>query len=110
MNIFNTAYHGILKHLRTDSGLIYKNVNMETGDLAAVWIDSLAAFFPGLQVIAGDLDNAIKHHYLYFEIWQRYSALPERFNLIDRDTAIASYPLRPELIESTYLLYQVIQY
>jgi ER degradation enhancer, mannosidase alpha-like 1 len=83
--MFNKAYSAILKHVKTDSGLIYKNINMETGDLAAVWIDSLGAFFPGLQVIFGDVNNAIRHHFLYYTIWERYSSLPERFSFTEQD-------------------------
>lgn len=81
---------------------------MNTGELRTNWIDSLAAFFPGLQVAAGDINNAILHHYLYFTIWDKYSALPERFMFTTKETSIPTYPLRPELIESTYMLYQVL--
>jgi mannosidase alpha-like ER degradation enhancer 1 len=80
---------------------------MDTGQLATHWMDSLAAFFPGLQALYGDLEHAIKLHSVYFKIWQRYGAMPERYNWNLKKTEIASYPLRPELIESTYMLYQV---
>lgn len=78
---------------------------METGSLATPWIDSLAAFFPGLQVLAGDISSAVRPHLLYYTIWQKYGALPERFNFQTQGLNIESYPLRPELIESTYMLY-----
>ncbi len=80
---------------------------MENGELSTSWVDSLAAFFPGLQVLAGDVDNAVLHHFFYYTIWERYSAHTERFQLSSQQTAIPIYPLRPELIESTYMLYQV---
>lgn len=51
--------------------------NMHTGKLAAGWMDSLGAFFPGLQTIYGDLENAIKLHATYYGIWKRFRALPE---------------------------------
>lgn len=44
---------------------------------------------------------------MYYTIWTKYGALPERFNWKSQETEISGYPLRPELIESTYLLYQV---
>ncbi|KAI8924474.1 glycoside hydrolase [Entophlyctis helioformis] len=106
LSMFEEAYGSVMKLIRDENGYIYKNVNMMDGRLITTWIDSLAAFFPGMQVLAGDLPNAIKHHYLYFSIWQRYGALPERFDFQQRDVNIAGYPLRPELIESTYMLYQ----
>ncbi|KAJ3145802.1 alpha mannosidase-like protein [Geranomyces variabilis] len=105
-NAWDVAYQGLIKHVRDERGLLYKTINMDTGALATTWMDSLAAFFPGLQVLAGDLKNAAALHQLYFAIWTRYSALPERFDFNTRAPAISSYPLRPELIESTYMLYQ----
>ena len=35
---------------------------MHSGDVAYYTIDSLSAFWPGLQVLAGDVQNAIKLH------------------------------------------------
>lgn len=35
---------------------------MTTGDIAYNTLDSLSAFWPGLQVLAGDVENAIKSH------------------------------------------------
>lgn len=32
------------------------------GDIAYATVDSLSAFWPGLQVLAGDVENAIKSH------------------------------------------------
>ena len=69
---------------------------------------NLKAAFPGVQVLFGDLDEAICHHALYFAIWKKYGCLPERFNWKLNGPDVKFYPLRPEFMESTYLLYQVI--
>ncbi|KND02462.1 hypothetical protein, variant [Spizellomyces punctatus DAOM BR117] len=106
LDIFDAAYRGLMNAVKDERGLIYRNVDMFSGALAATWVDSLAAFFPGLQVLAGDIENAIKLHQVYYTIWRRYRSLPERFDFQTRAPAIAIYPLRPELIESTYMLYQ----
>jgi hypothetical protein len=37
---------------------------MTTGEKAYNTLDSLSAFWPGLQVLAGDVENAIKSHLL----------------------------------------------
>lgn len=58
------------------------------------------------QVLTGDIEEAICAHALYYSIWRRFGALPERFNWQNVSPDLAFYPLRPELIESTYLLYQ----
>ena len=44
---------------------------------------------------------------IYYAIWQKYGALPERFNWQTKTPDVSFYPLRPEFVESTYLLYQV---
>ncbi|KAJ3042757.1 alpha mannosidase-like protein, partial [Rhizophlyctis rosea] len=103
---FAEAYQAILKHVRDVDGHIYKQVDMNNGGLMATWIDSLAAFFPGLQVLAGDLPSAIRHHQVYWTVWRRYGGMPERFDFKSKGIAIAGYPLRPEFVESTYMLYQ----
>uniref|UniRef100_A0A7N6A980 alpha-1,2-Mannosidase n=1 Tax=Anabas testudineus TaxID=64144 RepID=A0A7N6A980_ANATE len=76
------------------------------GNIMNTWIDSLQAFFPGLQVLNGDVDNAICLHAFYYAIWKRFGALPERYNWQLQAPDVLFYPLRPELVESTYLLYQ----
>ena len=35
---------------------------MNTGNTLYNTVDSLSAFWPGLQVLAGDVENAIKSH------------------------------------------------
>jgi mannosidase alpha-like ER degradation enhancer 1 len=70
-------------------------------------IDSLSAFFPSVQVLAGDLESAIKGHLLFWNMWKRYSALPESWDWVNRKMEWAGWPGRPEFIESTYYLYKV---
>lgn len=115
LEMFNAAYESIQNHLRRGREAcnegegdppLYVNVNMLNGQLMNTWIDSLQAFFPGLQVLTGDVEDAICLHAFYYAIWKRYGALPERYNWQLQAPDIMFYPLRPELVESTYLLYQ----
>ena len=55
-------------------------------------------------MLYGDLEEAICHHALYFAIWKKYGCLPERYNWKLNAPDVKFYPLRPEFIESTYLL------
>ncbi|OZJ02135.1 hypothetical protein BZG36_04798 [Bifiguratus adelaidae] len=103
---FDQAYAAILTYVRDPSGYLYRNVHMQTGALMSTWIDSLGAFLPGMQVMAGDLDNAIRLHLIYYNLWRKYGALPERFDFHLRNVNVPAYPLRPEFIESTYFLYR----
>lgn len=63
-----------------------------------------------LQVLIGDVEDAICLHAFYYAIWKRYGALPERYNWQLQAPDVLFYPLRPELVESTYLLYQVFNF
>uniref|UniRef100_A0A665SZA6 alpha-1,2-Mannosidase n=1 Tax=Echeneis naucrates TaxID=173247 RepID=A0A665SZA6_ECHNA len=114
--MFQAAYESIQNHLRRGREScnegegdppLYVNVNMFSGEIMNTWIDSLQAFFPGLQVLNGDVDNAICLHAFYYAIWKRFGALPERYNWQLQAPDVLFYPLRPELVESTYLLYQL---
>ena len=79
---------------------------MANGKVLNNWIDSLQASFPSVQVLDGDLDNAICFHALYFAIWKKFGLLPERFNWNLKMPDVYFYPLRPEFAESTYFLYR----
>ena len=58
------------------------------------------------QVLAGDVEEAICHHAVYYSMWRKYGCLPERYNWQLEAPDVRFYPLRPELAESTYLLYR----
>ncbi|KAF9428260.1 ER degradation-enhancing alpha-mannosidase-like protein 1, partial [Podila epigama] len=105
-DMYETSAAAIKRNLLHDSKYFYKHVHLLDGSLLATWVDSLSAFMPGVQVLAGDLESAIKNHLYYYNIWRKYQAIPERFNFISQAVDIANYPLRPEFIESNYLLYR----
>ncbi|XP_065674366.1 ER degradation-enhancing alpha-mannosidase-like protein 1 isoform X2 [Hydra vulgaris] len=116
---FNSVYKDVRKHLRkgrtscnngTGETPLHVNVHMLTGEIFNTWIDSLQAAFTGVQVLYGDIDEAICSHAVFYGIWQRYGALPERFNWKLRAPDVKFYPLRPEFSESTYLLYQATKH
>ena len=62
--------------------------------------------YPTIQVLKGDVEEAICTHALYYAIWRKFEALPERYNWNLKEPDVRFYPLRPELVESTYILYQ----
>jgi len=80
---------------------------MYTGQLSSVHIDSLSAFFPGVQVLMGDSEGAIKSHGVFAFLWMRFGGIPELFDTHRKIPAHLGYPLRPEFIESNMYLYQV---
>ena len=113
--MFQQSYNQIKQYMRRgrskcNSGIgqhpVYVNVNMYSGRTTNNWIDSLSAAWAGVQLLAGDVEESICQHMLYFNIWRRFGLLPERFNWHRSEPDVFFYPLRPELAESTYLLYQ----
>ncbi|OMO95592.1 Glycoside hydrolase, family 47 [Corchorus olitorius] len=104
--IFQEAYTAAMHYLYNDPW--YVEVNMDSAAIVWPLFNSLQAFWPGLQVLAGDIDPAIRTHTAFFSVWKRYGFTPEGFNLatLSVQHGQKSYPLRPELIESTYWLYK----
>ncbi|KAK1271906.1 putative alpha-mannosidase I MNS4 [Acorus gramineus] len=104
--IFQEAYKAAMQYLYHDPW--YLEVNMNSANTVWPLFNSLQAFWPGLQVLAGDIDPAIRTHAAFFSVWKRYGFTPEGFNLATSSVQKGqkSYPLRPELIESTYWLFK----
>lgn len=69
-------------------------------------MDSLLAFWPGLQVLWGDIEPAASTHDLLYYVTQKHNFLPEAFNIDMKNLVWANHPLRPEFAESTYFLYK----
>ncbi|KAK9455786.1 glycoside hydrolase, partial [Dipodascopsis uninucleata] len=106
LDVFAKSYSAIKDNMLDN--WLYKNVHIVSGGPVTMWIDSLAAFFPGLQVLCGDLDAAIKSHLVYYKLWMTYGGIPERWNYVHGNGSIELgwYGLRPEFVESNYLLYR----
>jgi len=86
----------------------YGQVDTMTGAPRYSWIDNLSAYYPGLLVLAGELDEAIESHLLFGALWTKYNALPERWNTANAfiDPHFKHWAGRPEFIESTFYIYQ----
>lgn len=121
--IFTKAYLALLTHLAQSIGIhdstLFANVNTGSGEVVSTWIDSLGAFWSGVQVLAGRLTDAILSHLIYLKMWDYFDSVPERWcfvspsmHLDPLEEKIANainlewYPLRPEFIESTYYLFR----
>ncbi|KAG2790169.1 ER degradation-enhancing alpha-mannosidase-like protein 3 [Phytophthora cactorum] len=115
--MFNASYHAVETHVNHDDVYIEVDMNGGRNQVRARRVSALQAFWPGLQVLAGDVSGAIRTHEHMFSLWDEYGAMPELLDLAPRGTSkpgnrgtVISWartaPLRPELIESTYHLYQ----
>ncbi|WCJ36032.1 Alpha-mannosidase I MNS5 [Euphorbia peplus] len=104
--MFHSAYLAVQKYFR--HGAWYHEADMRTGKATYWQLTSLQAFWPGLQVLVGDIEAANSSHREFVNVWQKYGLLPERY-LLEYQMVHPTekyYPLRPELAESTFYLYQ----
>ncbi|KAJ1935113.1 hypothetical protein EC988_008586, partial [Linderina pennispora] len=79
LQTFEASYSALMRYVRDAvGGHAFYNVDMRTGEVASTWVDSLSAYFPGLMVLAGDVDGAESAYLLFYHLWRRYRAMPER--------------------------------
>src|SRR5215213_7127805 len=86
--------------------LWYGHADMNTGKRTETTTGALDAFFPAILVLDGDLNRARALQDSMFGMWRANGIEPEVFDYKTRKVEYASYPLRPEIVESTYYLYQ----
>jgi hypothetical protein len=72
-------------------------------------MESLMAFYPGLQVWLGELAPAARSLNAFFVVREFLGFLPERFSLTTWKADGPLYPLRPELLESNYFMHQAVK-
>ncbi|EIW82385.1 glycoside hydrolase family 47 protein [Coniophora puteana RWD-64-598 SS2] len=106
LDVWHEAYAAVMRYTRSPDGYWHRSVNIHTGEAAFSSVDSLSAFWPGLQVLGGDVQNAIKAHMYYWNLWRKHSGLPEVWDAVYTQATSFQYPLRPEFVESTWYLYR----
>ncbi|CAM9853566.1 unnamed protein product [Ascophyllum nodosum] len=107
-DMFMQAYSSIQRFVR--EGDWYATVEINTGFIFSRTFDNLMAFWPGIQVLLGDVSLASRTLNSMFLIWRDWGFLPEQFDHhrweLKGEGVGRAYPLRPELIESTLHVYQ----
>jgi hypothetical protein len=117
LGMFERGYAATAKQLRVrsdETGLEWHvEVAMEQGAAAVHtrYVSSLSAFWPALQVLAGDTAAAARTFASYWSVWLKFRALPEIYDLSSGQPVsyAKDWPLRPELAESAYHLYRATQ-
>jgi mannosidase alpha-like ER degradation enhancer 2 len=82
----------------------YGEADMETGKRTAPEFGALHAFFPGVLALGGDIRRARALEAAAFRMWQLHGIEPEVLNYKTMTVTYPAYPLRPEIIESAYIL------
>jgi mannosidase alpha-like ER degradation enhancer 2 len=95
------------KYLADDAGaeLWYGRADMRDGRRTATTYGALDAFFPAVLALAGDMGRARRLQAASFKMWQAHGIEPERLDYRTMEVKSPGYPLRPEIVESTYYLY-----
>ena len=106
-----SAYTAVYHFSR--EGEWYVDVEMNHGSKrghARRVFESLMAFYPGLQVLLGEIVPAARSANAYFLVREWLGFLPERFSYpswkVDAGRGAGKHPLRPELLESAYFLHR----
>lgn len=85
--------------------LWYGHANMYTGKRTATEYGALDAYFPAELALSGELDRAKRLQASSFRMWDLYGIEPDLLNYVNMRVVDPEYPLRPEIVESTYYLY-----
>jgi len=105
--MFVNVYSGI--HDNSRLGEWYVDVDMGSGLRGNVRqiFESLMAFYPGMQILLGEVAPSAKTLNSFFLVREFLGLLPERFDFVHWrvDGHGDLHPLRPELLESNYFLH-----
>src|SRR6266571_3299845 len=83
----------------------YGHADMNTGTITATTYGALDAFFPAVLALSGDLDRAQRLQESSYKMWMKHGIEPEEISYQTMEVTSPGYPLRPEIVESTYYLY-----
>ncbi|XP_044732219.1 ER degradation-enhancing alpha-mannosidase-like protein 3 [Chrysoperla carnea] len=101
---FNKHYDAVMKYI--SQGPMLLDVHMHRPHTnSRNFMDALLAFWPGLQVLKGDIKPAVETHEMLYQVMQLHNFIPEAFTT-DFQVHWGQHPLRPEFLESTYFLHR----
>jgi mannosidase alpha-like ER degradation enhancer 2 len=85
--------------------LWYGHADMNSGKRTSTVYGALDAFFTAVLALSGDLRRARRLQSSSFRMWQLNNIEPEELDFSNMRVTSPGYPLRPEIVESTYYLY-----
>ncbi len=106
--MWSASARALAAHLADDTptGLWYGQVDMATGSRTATEYGALHAFLPGVLALGGDLARARRLQDLGHRMWQLHGIEPEVLDYQAMRVVRGAYPLRPEIMESAYVLHR----
>jgi mannosidase alpha-like ER degradation enhancer 2 len=97
--------HKTLSDNAESEQLWYGHADMNTGQRTMTTYGALDAFFPAMLALSGDIGRAKRLQNSSFKMWSVTGIEPEEYDFKSMRITSAAYPLRPEIVESTYYLY-----
>jgi mannosidase alpha-like ER degradation enhancer 2 len=106
--MWRRSVRALNRHLADDAptGLWYGQVDADSGRRTASEFGALHAFLPGVLALGGDLPRARGLQDSCFRMWKLHGIEPEVLDYRAMKVLHAGYPLRPEIVESAYVLYR----
>jgi len=101
-SMWRTSIRAVNKYLADEPW--YGEADMITGKRTAPEFGALHAFFPGVLALGGDVKRAKALEAAAFRMWRLHGIEPEVLNYKTMTATVPGYPLRPEIIESAYVL------
>lgn len=107
--VYDRLYRAVKHHIIPDDTW-FTEVDMFSGRLQRHRVENLDAFWPGLETAMGHFVSSAKQLQALYSVWMDLGFLPEEIDLTNwragKGASNGLYPLRPELIESTYYQYR----
>ncbi len=102
-----TSIAAVNRYLADEVGpeLWYGHSGMRRGERTATTYGALDAFFPAVLALSGDVERAKRLQASSFKMWNKHGIEPEVYDYKADEVRHPGYPLRPEIVESTYYLY-----
>eukprot|EP00929_Paragymnodinium_shiwhaense_P077468 TRINITY_DN39894_c0_g1_i9.p1 TRINITY_DN39894_c0_g1~~TRINITY_DN39894_c0_g1_i9.p1 ORF type:complete len:917 (-),score=194.63 TRINITY_DN39894_c0_g1_i9:78-2828(-) len=106
---FADVYSAAMIHMRknnSDGSYWLLDIDIDTSSQNARYVSSLGAFWPGMQALMGHTQDAKGLFRSFQTAWRKFKWLPEVFEPHGNShhPVESGYPLRPEHIESAYML------
>ncbi|MEK6279607.1 MAG: glycoside hydrolase family 47 protein [Acidobacteriota bacterium] len=86
--------------------LWYGHADMNSGKRTATTYGALDAFFPAVLALSRNVPRAARLQESSMKMWKLHGIEPEELDYKTMKVVHAGYPLRPEIVESTYYLYR----
>jgi mannosidase alpha-like ER degradation enhancer 2 len=109
LHMWKRSIKAVNRYLADPGGrtLWYGHADMDSGQRTATEYGSLDAFFPALLAFAGDVPRAARLQAASLKMWDLNGIEPDTLDYRRMQVKDPAYPLRPEIMESTYYLYRL---